>query len=157
MHKNKSFITKYTRIFADIPKKEFISFFIFDKIYLGDDIMDCLFCKIIAGDIPSYKVYEDDLALAFLDINPTSSGHTLIIPKKHFKDMDDIDIDTLNHIFKVAKKLKKVLEEKLKCDGISLCQNNGCVQDVKHFHLHLIPKYKNQSKLSLEEVYKLIK
>lgn len=119
--------------------------------------MDCLFCKIIKGDIPSYKVYEDNLVLAFLDINPTSNGHTLIIPKKHFKDLDDIDLETLNHIFDIAKKLKIRLGDKLKCDGFTLCQNNGCVQEVKHFHLHLIPKYKNETKISVEEIYNVLK
>ena len=119
--------------------------------------MDCLFCKIINGDIPSYKIYEDDLVLAFLDINPISNGHTLIIPKKHFKDIDDISNDTLNYILEIAKKLKKLLEEKLKCDGISLSQNNGCAQEIKHFHLHLIPKYINENKISVDYAYELLK
>ena len=67
----------------------------FDKIILGDDNMECLFCKIIDGQIPCFKIYEDDVVLAFLDINPDSDGHTLIIPKKHHTDLNDIDLDTL--------------------------------------------------------------
>ena len=112
--------------------------------------MDCIFCKIINGDIPCLKIYEDDLVLAFLDINPDSDGHTLIIPKKHFTDLDDIDLETLNRINEVSKKLKKELEEKLGCEGISLLQNNGFVQEVKHYHLHLKPYYKG--KVSIEMV-----
>ena len=112
--------------------------------------MDCLFCKIIKGDIPCYKIYENEFVFAFLDINPDSNGHTLIIPKEHFTDIDDIDSNTLNEIFKAAKIVKKLLEEKLNCDGLSLLQNNGCVQEVKHFHLHLKPQYKD--KVSLEIV-----
>ena len=119
--------------------------------------MDCLFCKIINNEIPSYKIYEDDVVYAFLDINPDSVGHTLIIPKKHCLDLDDIDIDTLKHIMEIAKLLKKRIEEKLNCDGLTLIQNSGDVQEVKHFHLHLKPFYKNKKDKTLEEVYELLK
>ena len=119
--------------------------------------MNCLFCKIINGEIPSYKIYEDDLVYAFLDINPDSNGHTLIIPKKHYLDIDDITQDTINHIIKIAKKLKKQLEEKLKPDGITLIQNNGDIQEVKHFHLHLKPYYKNNKIENVEKIFKILK
>lgn len=112
--------------------------------------MDCIFCKIINGDIPCLKLYEDELVLAFLDINPDCDGHTLIIPKKHFTDLDDIDLDTLTRINEVSKKIKNMLEKKLGCEGISLLQNNGFVQEVKHYHLHLKPYYKG--KISIEMV-----
>ena len=111
--------------------------------------MDCIFCKIVNNEIPSYKIYEDEFVLAFLDINPDSDGHTLIIPKKHFKDLDDIDEETLTKIYKVAKKIKKELEEKLGCMGISLLQNNGEIQEVKHYHLHLKPFYKGKKTIEL--------
>ena len=117
---------------------------------------NCIFCKIINGEIPSYTIFEDDLIIIFLDINPTSNGHCLVIPKKHFVDINDIDSEYLSHIFSVVKEMLPILESKLNYDVISLCQNNGFVQDVKHFHLHLIPKYKNSKKLSVEEVYKII-
>ena len=120
-------------------------------------IMDCIFCKIINGDIPSYKVYEDDLVYAFLDINPMSAGHTLIIPKKHYLDLSEIDNVTLTRIIDTARLLRKRLEDKLNIDGLTLIQNNGDVQEVKHFHLHLKPYYKNEVNLSVEEVYNLIK
>lgn len=119
--------------------------------------MECIFCKIINNEIPSYKIYEDDKVLAFLDINPNSNGHTLIIPKQHFKDFDDIDEVTLNYIFKVAKDIKTLLYEKLNCDGLTLAQNNGCVQEVKHYHLHLIPRYNNIETKTVEEIYEIIK
>ena len=111
--------------------------------------MECLFCKIINGEIPSYKIYEDDYTYAFLDINPDSNGHTLIVPKHHFTDLDDIDLDTLKHINESSKKIIKLLEDKLKCDGISLLQNNGCVQEVKHYHLHLKPYYSDKKSIEL--------
>lgn len=119
--------------------------------------MNCIFCKIVNGEIPCYKLYEDDIVLCFLDINPESNGHALIIPKKHYLDLDDIDLETLNHIMKIAKKIKKLLEEKLNIDGLTLIQNNGDVQEVKHYHLHLKPYYnEKQELLNIEDIYKKI-
>jgi len=103
--------------------------------------MDCIFCKIINGEIPSYTIFEDDKVKAFLDINPVSDGHTLIIPKNHFENIYDIDLDTLKHIEMVSKNLSKILQEKLGATGITRMQNNGHGQDVKHYHMHLIPRF----------------
>lgn len=119
--------------------------------------MDCLFCKIIKGEIPSLKIYEDDIVFVFLNINPDSDGHTLIIPKKHFTDLDDIDLNTLNSINEVSKKIKKLLERKLGCTGISLLQNNGSAQEVKHYHLHLKPYYKGIKTMELVKYKEFIK
>lgn len=116
--------------------------------------MDCIFCKIIRGDIPSYTIYEDDIVKVFLDVNPMSPGHMLIIPKKHFENLDDIDIDTLTHINEIAKKMHILLKKKLNIDGMSIMQNNGDVQEVKHYHMHLKPYYKENNGISVEEVYK---
>lgn len=118
--------------------------------------LDCVFCKIIAGEIPSYKIYEDDLILAFLDINPVSPGHTLIIPKEHTLDVMTIDNDTLIKILDKSRDIANMLTSKLGCKGFTLVQNNGIVQEVKHFHLHVMPKYNRRPKLSIEEVYKKI-
>lgn len=103
---------------------------------------DCIFCKIVNGEIPCMKIYEDDICMAYLDINPDSDGHSLIIPKKHYTDIFDIPDDTLLHIYKSSKKVMKILEEKLGCDGFTLIQNNGIIQEVKHYHLHVKPCYK---------------
>lgn len=105
--------------------------------------MDCIFCKIIKGEIPSYTIYEDEIVKVFLDISPVSNGHCLIIPKKHFENIIDIDLETLSHIDKVTKQLYPILKERLNCLGITRTQNNGYGQEVKHYHLHLIPRYKN--------------
>ena len=103
---------------------------------------DCLFCKIIKGEIPSKKVYEDDKVLVFLDINPNTNGHMLMIPKTHYKDITDIDMDTLTYmISKIKEVIIPTIEEKLNCKGFSLSQNNGIVEEVKHFHIHIIPRY----------------
>lgn len=117
---------------------------------------DCIFCKIANKEIPSKIIFEDDLIIAFLDVNPESNGHTLIIPKKHFKDIDDIDDSTLLKILECAKNIKKTLCKKLNCDGITLIQNNGDCQEVKHFHLHLRPYYKKKENISLDDIYKKI-
>ena len=119
--------------------------------------MDCIFCKIIDGSIPSYTLYEDDFVICFLDINPDRNGHCLVIPKKHFKDINDIDELTLSKIFECAKKMKKVLEEKLNIDGLTFIQNNGDVQEVKHFHLHLKPFYNEKQDIEdVKEIYKIL-
>lgn len=116
-----------------------------------------IFCKIISGEIASKTIYEDDKVLVILDVNPKSNGHSLIIPKEHFKDLYDIDNDTLSHILDVAKKIGDMLEDKLHCNGITLEQNNGIAQEVKHFHLHVIPRYKYEDIIDIEEIYDILK
>ena len=105
--------------------------------------MDCLFCKIIEGSIPSKTIYEDDIVKVFLDINPNTNGHMLIVPKKHVVTVDDIDTELTSHILEVEKKLYKLLKDKLNVDGLTIVQNNDHGQDVKHYHVHLIPRYTN--------------
>ena len=127
--------------------------------------MDCLFCKIINGEVPSYTIYEDEFVKCFLDIDPISEGHTLIVPKKHFTDIHDIDMEYLTKILETAKKISSLLEEKLNPSGIRLLQNNGSIQDIKHFHIHLTPRYKEDCLLhkfnkdilkELDEVFKIL-
>lgn len=119
--------------------------------------MNCIFCKIINNELPSYTIYEDEIAKIFLDVNPDSNGHLLIIPKKHITDLNDMDNLTLIHIIELAKQYRQILEKKLNIDGLTLIQNNGMIQDVKHYHLHLKPYYKEKQKiLPVEEVYNQI-
>ena len=118
--------------------------------------MDCIFCKIISGDIPSYKVFENDKVMAFLDINPTSVGHTLIIPKVHTLDLTTIDDNTIMEIIKTSKEIASMIVDKLGANGYTLLQNNGIAQDVKHFHLHVIPKYNKKQNIKIEEVYNIL-
>lgn len=119
--------------------------------------MDCIFCKIVDGEIPSYTLYEDEYVKCFLDVNPVSNGHALIIPKKHFVDATDIESKYVLKIFETARKVMLQISKNLKPDGFRLTQNNGNVQEVKHYHLHIIPTYKNkQDKLSVEEIYNKI-
>ena len=106
---------------------------------------DCIFCKIIAGEIPSYTIYEDEEFKVFLDINPASKGHALIVPKVHYADLYDIDEEVAARAMKLAKKLATRMTKVLGCDGFNLLQNNNeaAGQTVFHFHLHLIPRYEN--------------
>lgn len=105
--------------------------------------MDCLFCKIINNEIGSITIYEDDIAKVFLDINPTTNGDTLIVPKKHFKDFREVPNDILCHMEDVIKKLYPMYQEKLNCDGLTISHNTDYGQEIKHFHIHFIPRYKN--------------
>ena len=106
---------------------------------------DCIFCKIAAGEIPSRKIYEDSYLIAIMDLNPTSKGHSLIIPKEHCTNIYDIDEDIAAKVMKTAKKLATKMTVALNCDGFNLLQNNGetAGQTMFHFHMHLIPRYKD--------------
>lgn len=106
---------------------------------------ECIFCKIIKGEIPCTKIFEDDKILAFLDIAPTNKGHTLIIPKEHYENLLDIPDDLLAAVAKTAKKLGKAVQQGVNADGFNIGQNNGKAagQIVMHFHLHIIPRFDN--------------
>jgi histidine triad (HIT) family protein len=104
---------------------------------------DCIFCSIVDGDIPSHKLYEDDLFLAFLDIFPASKGHTLVIPKDHHADIHAIPADLYGSMAAVAKKVADLLMEKLSSEGTTIFQMNREAgwQTVFHAHMHVIPRW----------------
>jgi histidine triad (HIT) family protein len=105
----------------------------------------CVFCKIINNEIPSYKIYEDDDYLAFLDISQATIGHTLVIPKKHFTNIFELDDKTAKSIFSVVQKTAQTISQKLNIKNINILNNNGLLagQTVEHFHVHIIPRYEN--------------
>lgn len=105
----------------------------------------CLFCKIINNEIPSYKIYEDDDFLAFLDISQATVGHTLIVPKKHCANIFCLDDEIAQKIFVIVKKVSLILKEKLGISDINIINNSGSLagQTIEHFHIHLIPRYSN--------------
>lgn len=107
--------------------------------------MNCIFCKIINKEIPSKIVYEDDLVIAILDLSQATYGHTLVMPKKHYANIYEIDDDTLAHLIKVVKELAIKLKNKLHADGINILNNNdeAAGQTVMHYHIHILPRYKN--------------
>ena len=104
---------------------------------------NCIFCRIIAGDIPSSRVYEDEDCIAMLDIGPASPGHTLILPREHRKDLTEMDGEMLGKLMTVAKVIGIRQMERLGAAGFNLVQNNGTAagQTVPHFHIHVIPRY----------------
>jgi len=102
---------------------------------------ECIFCKIVAGKLPSYRVYEDERHVAFLDINPFSAGHTLVCPRRHGETLWDMDEHEIAEVFKVASKVSMGVVAATKADGFRIMQNNGeaANQAVAHIHVHVIP------------------
>lgn len=114
--------------------------------------LDCIFCKIAAGEIPSKTIYEDEKFRVILDINPATKGHALVIVKEHYENIYELPEDIAAAAMVLAKRLAKHMTEILKCDGFNIIQNNGKTagQTVFHFHVHLIPRYEgdgNQEKM----------
>lgn len=103
---------------------------------------ECIFCKIIAGEIPSFKLYEDDATFAFMDINPANEGHALVIPKEHSRDVYGVSDAAISATCVTAKKIAKAVDETVHPDGLNLLQCNGpaAAQSVFHFHMHVLPR-----------------
>ena len=108
---------------------------------------NCIFCKIANGEIPSKTLFEDDEFRVILDLGPAAKGHALILPKSHYANLYELSEETASKVMLLAKKMAMQMTDKLKCDGFNLVQNNGEVagQTVFHFHMHLIPRYKNDN------------
>lgn len=106
---------------------------------------DCIFCKIIRGELPSSKVYEDEDILAILDIKPTNHGHTLIFPKTHSKNIEETSEETLAKLIKVVKKVGKSIKENLPAASYNVCENNdeAAGQVIPHLHFHVVPRHRD--------------
>ncbi len=131
---------------------------------------ECIFCKIVKGELKAYKIYEDDKCVAFLDINPINPGHTLVVPKKHVENILEADDDTISAVFRAVREVSKILINKLGASGVNVIHNAGRAanQEIMHFHVHVIPRYdpgdiglvdwwrKNVKKLDLEEIYRRV-
>lgn len=106
---------------------------------------ECIFCKIVAGDLPAAVVYETDTELAFLDINPVNAGHTLVIPKKHHTDIHDTPEETLVSLIRTVKKVAHAVNKGVSANGINIHVNNARAagQIVPHMHMHVIPRFEN--------------
>ncbi|MDE0185491.1 MAG: HIT family protein [Candidatus Poribacteria bacterium] len=109
--------------------------------------MDCIFCAIAGNAIPATKVYEEDQILAFMDINPANPGHLLVIPKRHYRNIFDIDAETAGKIMQVGTQLASAIKTALNPDGLNLLQSSesAAFQTVFHFHLHLIPRWEDDT------------
>lgn len=108
--------------------------------------MDCIFCKIVAGGAPCFRIYEDDRVLVFLDLFPTSTGHTLLIPKAHAENLFETQADDLEAVIRVSQRIALTLVKELAPDGIGVYQLNGAAagQTVFHYHMHLIPRRRGE-------------
>ena len=106
---------------------------------------DCIFCKIVAGEIPSERVDEDEHTVSFMDLNPWTRGHALVVPRRHSRDLLDIPDEDLAHTSQAAKRLAQRMRERLGCDGVNLLNSCGeaAWQTVFHFHIHVIPRYED--------------
>jgi len=109
----------------------------------------CIFCKIIGGEIPSFKIYEDNKVYAFLDINPVNAGHTLVIPKEHYIVLPQVPDALATHLMKVVKYLSGAIFEMTGAHGINVFQNNGAAagQEVPHVHFHIIPRFQDDKSI----------
>lgn len=116
--------------------------------------MDCLFCKIVKGEIPSHKIYEDDSVLAFLDILPRSQGHTVVVPKKHAETILDLSADEMGPLFNGVRKVTRMLKDKLEPHGFTIGINHGKVsgQAIDHLHIHIIPRFQGDKGGSIHTV-----
>jgi histidine triad (HIT) family protein len=110
--------------------------------------MDCVFCKIRDGQIPSFKIYEDERTLTFMDIHPLNSGHCLVVTKTHAATIHDADVEDLKAAIAAAKKVAAAIQRAFKPDGLNMLQANGgaAFQSVPHYHLHLIPRWNGDGK-----------
>ena len=108
---------------------------------------NCLFCKIAAGDIPATRVYEDERTIAFMDINPGSRGHLLVVPRAHSADVLEIDAADLEAVARTAQLMARRVTDKLSADGVNLINSCGPLawQTVFHFHMHVIPRYEGDT------------
>lgn len=107
----------------------------------------CIFCKIINGEIPCYKIYEDDNCMAFLDLSQSNIGHTLVVPKKHFDDILSLDSDIASHLFKITTLITKKISKELGVLNFNILNNCGVIagQTINHFHIHIIPRFENDN------------
>jgi histidine triad (HIT) family protein len=106
---------------------------------------DCIFCQIVAGDLPAQKIYEDDHTIAFMDINPGTRGHALVIPRRHARNLLEIEADDLSATLLTAQKIAQRVSDRLGADGVNLINSCGeaAWQTVFHFHVHVIPRYRD--------------
>ncbi len=110
---------------------------------------DCIFCKIISGEMTSFTIYEDEEFKVILDRFPSSLGHLLVLPKKHIENIFEMPIEKGGRLFELVIKMASVMKKEFRCDGVNILQNNGeaAGQSVNHFHVHIIPRYNNDKVL----------
>uniref|UniRef100_A0A1S2LV63 HIT family protein n=2 Tax=Anaerobacillus isosaccharinicus TaxID=1532552 RepID=A0A1S2LV63_9BACI len=109
----------------------------------GWKMEDCIFCKIISKTVDAYMIYENEYVCCFLDKYPINKGHILVVPKKHYQEFREVDQESLSKISHASQQVATALEGLLSTDGITIMQNNGIFKDIEHYHMHVIPRFKN--------------
>ncbi|MDE5050828.1 HIT family protein [Niallia taxi] len=107
--------------------------------------MTCIGCDLAHKKLPVHVVFENDFVCCILDHDPYNEGHDLILTKKHFEDMDELDAETASYCFQAARVISKAVKTLYKPDGITICQNGGVFSELSHFHMHIVPRYKQQA------------
>ena len=115
-----------------------------DKYYTHER-SECLGCALVNKEVIVHVVYENEFICSFLDHDPFNEGHTLILPKKHFGYVDEFDSETANAVMKASQLLTKAIKKLYNPDGITICQNGGKFDELSHYHMHVVPRYENQS------------
>ena len=119
-----------------------LTFYVLER---GESVMDCLGCKLANEEEKIYKIYEDDYVTCFLDHEPFYTGHTLIVPKQHVVEVDELDDVVAKSIMDASKLIAKAIKVLYKPDGITICQNGGIFNELTHYHMHVVPRYKERS------------
>lgn len=119
--------------------------------------MDCIFCKIINGEIPSNVLYEDKKYLAILDLDQSYLAHCIIFPKEHIEDYTMLSGENLKEMFEIAKNVSQKIMEVFSISGVSFTFNYGSLQEIKHVHLHILPDKENENHLDIQEIYAKLK
>jgi histidine triad (HIT) family protein len=125
--------------------------------YKGCVLLSCLGCRLANKHEKVHVVYEDEHVCCILDHNPFNDGHVLILPKKHFLDLDELDERTANSIMKASILLSKAIKKRFNPNGITVCQNGGEFNELTHYHMHVVPRYKNQSFSAFYSDYEMIR
>ena len=119
--------------------------------------MDCIFCKIINGEIPSNVLYEDKKYLAILDLDQSYLAHCIIFPKEHIEDYTMLSGENLKEMFEIAKNVSQKIMKVFSISGVSFTFNYGSLQEIKHVHLHILPDKENENHLDIQEIYAKLK
>jgi histidine triad (HIT) family protein len=123
------------------------------KVNITIFMTDCIFCKIVNGEIPAFKVYEDSSILSFMDANPCAPGHVVVIPKKHIKNFLELDDELIGPLFKVVKKMTKQIKDALNPDDFNIGINYGKLTGgIEHLHIHIIPRFKGDGGGSMHTI-----
>ncbi len=104
---------------------------------------ECIFCGIIDKKVAAHTIYENESVCCFLDTHPINKGHILVVPKIHFQEFSEVDIHILQEVIRIAQKMAVLIEEILHTDGITVLQENGIFKDIEHYHIHIIPRYRD--------------